>query len=54
MEEKNIFKVYYDKFNANYKNKVFYEFRINRDIKVRLKEQIKAGHIDAFVQGYVK
>ena len=54
MEEKDIFKVYYNKHPANYKNKFFYEFRINRDIKVKLKEQIKAGQIDAFTQGYVK
>ena len=49
MEEKEIFKVYYNRIKANYKNKSFYEFLINRDIKVRLKQKIKQGLIDGFL-----
>lgn len=48
MEEKEIFKVYYNKHLADYNNQVFYEFNINRDIKKRLKQRIKEGKIDAF------
>lgn len=48
MEEKEIFKVLYNKSRANYNNKSFYEFEVNRDIKKRIKKQIKAGAIDAF------
>lgn len=48
MEEKEIFKVYYNKSNANYNNKSFYTFEINRDLKRRLKQKIKSRAIDAF------
>lgn len=48
MEEKEIFKVYYNRSNANYENKSFYEFEVNRDLKRRLKQRIKSGAIDAF------
>lgn len=47
-EEKEIFKVYYNKKNAEYNNKSFYEFKVNRDIKKRLKHKIKGGAVDAF------
>lgn len=48
MEEKEIFKVYYNKSTANYNNKSFYDFDINRDLKRRLKCKIKSGAIDAY------
>ena len=48
MEEKEIFKVYYNKHLADYNNQVFYEFNIKRDINRRLKQRIKEGKIDAF------
>ena len=48
MEEKEIFKVFYNKRNATYSNKSFYEFEVNRDIKRRLKQNIKDRAIDAF------
>lgn len=48
MEEKEIFKVYYNKQLANYNNQVFYEFNVNRELKKRLKQRIKEGKIDAF------
>ena len=46
--EKNIFRVKYNKDTANYENKSFMEFQINRDIKTRLKQKIKNNEIDAF------
>lgn len=48
MEEQEIFKVLYNKVRAEYNNKAFYEFTINRDIKKRLKYKIKNKEIDAF------
>lgn len=48
VEEKEIFKVFYNRRNANYENKSFYEFEVNRDLKRRLKQRIKSGTIDAF------
>lgn len=48
VEEKEIFKVYYNKQLANYNNQVFYEFNVNRELKKRLKQRIKEGKIDAF------
>lgn len=48
MEEKEIFEVRYDKTKANFQNKTFYQFKVNRDIKLKLKQQIKEGRIDAF------
>ena len=48
MEEKEIFKVFYNRRNASYENESFYEFEVNRDLKRRLKQKIKSGAIDAF------
>ena len=47
-EEKEIFKVVYNKSKAEYTNKSFYQFDLNRDIKRRLKQQIREGKLDAF------
>lgn len=49
MEEREMFRVFYNRINSNYINSSFYEFNINRDIKTRLKQKIKEGHIDAFM-----
>lgn len=48
MEEKEIFKIYYNRIKADYNNKSFYEFAVNRDLKKRLKRKIKSGNFDAF------
>lgn len=47
MEEKEMFKIYYNKNNANYNNRAFYEFIFNKELKVRLKQRIKKGGVDA-------
>lgn len=47
VEEKEIFKVYYNRGFANFNNKSFYEFNVNRDLKRRLKQRIKEGRIEA-------
>ena len=49
IEEREIFKVLYDKSNALYNNKSFYSFELNRDVKVALKKQLKNGLLDAFM-----
>lgn len=48
MEEKETFKVFYNKRTANYENKSFMQFEVNRDLKRRLKQRIKSRAIDAF------
>ena len=48
MEEKEIFKVYYNRGKANYTNKSFFAFDINRELKKKLKKNIKEGRIDAY------
>lgn len=48
-EEKEIYRVYYNKNIADYKNKSFYTFSLNRDLKRRLKQNIKEGKLDAFI-----
>lgn len=54
INEKDIFKVYYNRQLAKYNNQSFYEFKLNRDIKNRLKQKIKRGLIDAFGVNYGK
>jgi len=48
-EPKEIFRVLYNVYDANYNNKSFYEFKINRDIKQGLKNKIKEGALEAFI-----
>lgn len=48
MEEKETFKVFYNRKTANYENKSFMQFKVNRDLKRRLKQKIKDRAIDAF------
>ena len=49
MEEKEIFRVLYNKSKANYKNQMFYQFKVNRELKRLLKNNIKEGNVDAFL-----
>ena len=46
---KEIFRLIYNKSKAEYINKSFYELRFNREIKKKLKQNIKEGLIDAFL-----
>lgn len=48
LDEKEIFKIYYNKTKANYNNKFFYQFKLNREIKKKLKHNIKEEGLDAF------
>ena len=47
-DEKEIFKLYYNRGLAEYTNKSFYQFNFNRELKRRLKDSIKNGNIDAY------
>ena len=46
---KEVFRLIYNKRKADYTNKTFYELKFNREIKKKLKENIKEGIIDAFL-----
>ena len=46
---KEIFRIHYNRTKANYNNKSFYSFSINRDIKKKIKDNIKNNNIDAFL-----
>lgn len=48
LEERERFKVIYNRANANYENKSFYQFKVNRELKKMLKHNIKEGLVDAF------
>lgn len=45
-ENKYVYHIRYDKYDANYNNRIFYEFSVNKFIKIALKENIKKGLID--------
>lgn len=47
-EEKDLYRLHYDKGTANFINKSLYQFNFNRELKKKLKENIKEGNIDAF------
>ena len=47
MEEKELFKIFYNKGSAEYINKSFYQFKLNRELKLALKQRIKNNQIDA-------
>lgn len=53
-EEKELFKVFYNRLKCNYNNCSFYEFNVNRSIKKKLKQNIKNGMIDAYIMNYGK
>lgn len=49
MEEKEMFTIFYNRVNANYNNKGYYEYSPNRDVKLSLKKRIKEGNFDAYL-----
>ena len=48
MEEKEVFKIHYNRSKADYNNQTFYEFNPNRELRKELKKRIKDGKLDAF------
>lgn len=51
IETRDIYTIYYNKATANYNNKVFYKFNVNKALKQRLKDQIKYNNLDALYLG---
>lgn len=49
-ENKYIFKINYNKSTATFQNKSFYNFAINRFIKLKLKDKIQNNQLDAFLK----
>lgn len=49
IENEEVFKVYYNKKEANYNNKSFYDFKPNREIKRSLTKSAREGILDAFI-----
>lgn len=48
-ESKEIYRVFYNKNNAIYKNKSYFKFHLNREFKKDLKEKILDNKIDAYI-----
>ena len=48
IEEKEIYKIFYNRNLADCTNKSFYQFNFNRELKKKLKYNIKEGEVDAF------
>lgn len=46
-ESREGYTIKYNKYDANYENKCFYEFAVNRFIKKALKDEIKNNKIDS-------
>lgn len=44
---KNVYKVHFNKYDATFNNKMFYDFTLNRFIKKKLKHNISNGLIDS-------
>ena len=49
LEVPEVFRVYYKKSSANYNNKSFFTFQVNRGLKQKLKTNIKNKKVDAFL-----
>lgn len=52
LEETDVYKVKYSKHKANYENKSFYEFSVNKNLKKVLKDNIKKGLVDTAYVGF--
>jgi hypothetical protein len=46
---KELYRIKYTKSKAQFNNKIFYDFKVNRDIKIKLSKRIKKGLIDTFL-----
>lgn len=50
-ETNQIFTIYYNRGFANYENKTFYKFNVNKALNKRLKDQIRFNRLDAAYLG---
>lgn len=49
INQKELYRIYYNRNIAEYTNKSFYQFFANRDLKKRLAQNVKEGDVDAFM-----
>lgn len=52
IQNKEVYKIYYNRLNTNYKNKSFYQFFPNRTLKRTLSKNIREGLVDAYAFNY--
>lgn len=48
-ETKEVFRFHYDKSRATFENKSFYRLKVNRRLKLLLKQEIINGNVDAYM-----
>lgn len=51
IDEKEMFKIMYNKEQANYNNQSFYDITFNKELRLKLKRNIKQGIVDALLIG---
>lgn len=47
-ENKEMYKIKYTRVIANYENKGFYEFKVNRELSIKVKQHIRDNNIEVF------
>lgn len=52
LEDKEVFKIFYNRMIANYKNKTLFQFKPHRELSIKVREAGKEGIIDAFKIGH--
>lgn len=48
-EAREVYRVFYNKYNATYDNKSFYQFNTNRELKLRIKKGVQEERLSAFL-----
>lgn len=51
LDEQEIYKIVYNKEDVNFNNRSFYELVFNKDLRLKLKHNIKQGIVDAMLIG---
>ena len=44
-----IYRIHYNRYKADYSNKSFYKFHTNRNLKLKIKNKINEGNLEAFL-----
>lgn len=45
-----VYKVHYNKKKANYKNQTVYNFKVNRDFKIKIKNSVLEGIVNSYIK----
>lgn len=48
IEQSEIFTILYNKKKANYNNKIYYKFKVNKQLRVKLQQKVRNNEVDAF------